>query len=107
MKNICRTSKCERVNICPYNNDDRIYCPGYKKESNVEKSAWTKFKKLGDEYGSKFDLALCKYLHIEDLTMAVFKLLWDNNEQEALNIMNDIEKTLIMNELKKTIKEKE
>ncbi len=32
MKNICRTSKCERLNNCPYNNDNRIYCPGYKRE---------------------------------------------------------------------------
>jgi len=98
MNNICKDITCEKLNNCPYENEEILYCPGYLNTTKTE-SAWDMFRRLWEKYGEKF------YNKIRILTgwyeetaindeFYILEFINMQTGQDAIKIMQGIEKGL-------------
>ena len=90
MNNICKDITCERLNNCPYENEEILYCPGYLNTTKIE-SAWEMFRRLWKKYGIKFFSRL-NILIKGDSKRNIIYWIVDTIEVEAMKIMQRIEK---------------
>ena len=93
MNNICKDITCERLNNCPYENDEILYCPGYLNTTKIE-SAWEMFRRLANKYGSEFHSKVNNKTRDKNTLNTSTRILIFYNEQDAIKIMQEIEKEL-------------
>jgi len=95
MNNICKDITCEKLNNCPYENEEILYCPGYLNTTKIE-SAWEMVRRLNIKYKERFVNKLAKRMKFKSTNLyeIIGYFIWNSNSLQAKEIMKEIEKEL-------------